>query len=108
MSREKPEAIFEKYLDSPDNLNAEQLRLALDFQDTSPVEALSIRRRREAERRDAQSKELARETWVRQGGDASQFAAAYKELSAERRKAELAEAENAARHASASAMWRTF
>jgi hypothetical protein len=52
MSREKPEAIFEKYLDVPDKLNGEQLRLALDFQDKSPVEALIIRQRREAERRE--------------------------------------------------------
>jgi hypothetical protein len=79
----------------------------LRFADEQPVEALNIRRRREAERRDAQSKELARETWVRQGGDASQFAAAYRELSAEKRKVELGEAEAEAR-ASSIRSWRDF
>ena len=104
MSRQRPEEVFEKYLDGPDNLNGEQLRLALNFQDNSPAEALNIRRRREAERRERVAQELARESWVRQGGDASQFEAAYKDLSAERRKAQMAEAENEARAAS----WRDW
>jgi hypothetical protein len=100
MSREKSDKVYERYLESPDGLTGEQLRLALDYQDTRPVEALNIRRRREAERRERDAQELARESWVRQGGDASKFEAAYKELSAERRKAALAEAENEALAAS--------
>src|SRR5215212_8280888 len=102
MSREKPESIFEKYLDGPDNLNGDQLRLALDFQDNSPAEALNIRRRREAERRERDAEELALGTWLQSGGEESQFRAAWRELSAEKRKAALAEAEAEARAAS----WR--
>ena len=81
MSREKSDKVYERYLESPDGLTGEQLRLALDYQDTRPVEALNIRRRREAERREP----------VR---------GRVKELSAERRKAALAEAENEALAAS--------
>jgi hypothetical protein len=108
MSREKPEAIFEKYLESPDKLNSEELRLALDFQDNSPVEALNIRRRREAERRERDARELAQATWIRQGGDASQFEAAYKQLSAVKRKEQMVEAEAEARASSLRSMWRDF
>ena len=80
----------------------------MDFQDNSSVEALNIRRRREAERRERDARELAQATWIRQGNDASQFEAAYKQLSAVKRKEQMVEAEAEARASSLRSMWRDF
>jgi|SRR5215203_272430 len=93
--------IYEKYIaDGPDTLTLDQTREALAFPEREPQVALEVRLRLEAEKREAASEELARQTWLRQGGDASQFLRAYRELSADRRKEAMAAAGEAARSAS--------
>src|SRR5215211_4948770 len=100
--------IYERYIaDGPDTLTLDQTREALAFPEREPQVALEVRLRLEAEKREAASEELARRTWQRQGGDASQFQRAYRELSADRRKEAMAAAEEAAR-ACSNRSWRDF
>jgi hypothetical protein len=66
---------YEQYVGhGPDSLESfKDLRSALEYADTHPSEALAIRARHESAQREAESKKLLKETWLAQGGDATEF-----------------------------------
>jgi len=97
----KTEKLFEKFVaDGPDGLTVEELREAFDFEEREPQLALTVRLRDEAAKRDRERKDLMRETYVRQGGDLSQFEAAYRQLAESQRRQALEQAENDVKGAS--------
>jgi hypothetical protein len=81
---------YERYVrEGPDSLSTSAMRAALDWRSEHPTEAFEVREAHERERRQREAEEVAKETWLRQGGDASQFRKAYDELTRDARKEAL-------------------
>jgi hypothetical protein len=88
---------YERYLASgPDSLGSmDDVMAALDFGDTHPTEALSIRNQHEQRLREERARDLLRETYIAQGGDASTFAKHYQQLRDEQGTESLRELDHA-------------
>jgi hypothetical protein len=81
---------YERYVtEGPDSLSTSAVRAALDWRSQHPSEAFEVRQAHETQRRLFEAEEVAKETWIRQGGDASQFKRAYDELTRDARKQAL-------------------
>ena len=92
------EKVYREYLEKgPDALKLSETAAVLEWRDQNPGEAHRVSERLNTERLEAAQREDARAEWLRQGGDAKDFESAYGELSAERKKERLAEADRAAR-----------
>jgi hypothetical protein len=73
---------YERYVESgPDALDSmDDVMTALRFAEEQPSEALAICARHEHRVREQESKKLLKETWLAQGGDATEFERQHQKL----------------------------
>jgi hypothetical protein len=90
-------AAYRQYIEAgPDSLpDVEDVKAAWDFADEHPDEALTIRNQHDQRVREERARDLLKETYIAQGGDASTFAKHYQQLRDERATEELRELDNA-------------
>jgi hypothetical protein len=100
---------YEKWLaDGPEQLSLPETTAALEWRDANREQAFHIKRAYEAHVREEQAKDTLKSQWLADGGDVSQFQAAYEKMSAAKRTEKLKAMEEEARSASQRDMWRSF